>query len=71
MTWCMFASDQSDEKLFHKIRRVAVLIYTANGSKLTYIVSVNCEDIISQPNPYNLLLYVSNESFIKKVRSAT
>ena len=32
------ASDQSDVKLFHKVRRVAVLTYTANGSKLTTIL---------------------------------
>ena len=32
---------------------------------------INYEDIISQLKPYSLLLYVSNESFIEKVRSKT
>ena len=33
----IFASDQSDVKLFHKVKRVATLTYTANGSKLTKV----------------------------------
>ena len=33
-------SDQSDVKLFHKVRKVAVLTYTANGSKLTKVLHV-------------------------------
>ena len=34
MTWCMFASDQSDVKRIHnhKVRRVPLLAYTVNGS---------------------------------------
>ena len=36
MTWCIFASDQSDVMLFHKVKRVVpvLLTSTANGSKL-------------------------------------
>ena len=43
----MFASDQSDMKLFHKVRRMALLNFAANGSKLRKLI--NYEDIISQP----------------------
>ena len=69
MTWCMFPSDQSDVKRSHKVRRVPLLTYTANGLKLRK--NINYEDIISQLKPYSLLLYVSNESFIEKVMSKT
>ena len=48
MTWCIFASDKSDVKLFHKVRRVAVLTYTANGSNRQKYY----EDIILQLKPY-------------------
>ena len=73
MTWCMFANDQSDGKRIHIVRRVPLLTYTANGSKLRKMFEkdVNYEDIISHLKPYSLLLYVSNESFIEKVRSKT
>ena len=40
MTLCIFASDQSDVKLFHKVRRVALLNYTANGSKLRKVLTM-------------------------------
>ena len=53
----MFASDQSDMKLHCKWFKIEK--------------GVNYEDIISELKPYSLLLYVSNESFIEKVRSKT
>ena len=40
MTWCMFASDQSDVKRIHKVRRVPLLTYTANGSKLRKVLTM-------------------------------
>ena len=71
MTWCIFASDQSDLKLFHKVSRMTLLTYTANWFKIEK--DNNYEDIISQLKPYNLLLNVSNEpfNFLDKVRRAT
>ena len=63
----MFASDQSDVKRIHKVRRVPLLTYTATKLRKVF----NYEDIISQLKLYSLLLYVSNESFIEKVRSKT
>ena len=71
MTWCIFASDQSDLKLFHKVSRMTLLTNTANWFKIKK--DINYEDIISQLKPYNLLLNVSNEPFncLDKVRRAT
>ena len=71
MTWCIFASDQSDLKIFHKLSRMTLLTNTANWFKIEK--DINYEDIISQLKPYNLLLNVSNEpfNFLEKVRRAT
>ena len=70
MTWCIFASDQSDLKTFHKLSRMTLLTNTANWFKIEK--DINYEDIISQLKPY-LLLNVSNEpfNFVEKVRRAT
>ena len=70
MTWCIFASDQSDLKIFHKLSRMTLLTNTANWFKIEK--DINHEDIISQLKPY-LLLNVSNEpfNFLEKVRRAT
>ena len=38
LVYKLFASDQSDVELFHKVSRVAVLTCTANGSKLTTVL---------------------------------
>ena len=46
----MFASDQSDVKLFHKVRRVALLTYTANGSKLRKVSTIEEIYIMSAMN---------------------
>ena len=36
----MFASDQSDVQRIHKVRRVPLLTYTANGSKLRKVLTM-------------------------------
>ena len=71
MTWCIFASDQSDLKIFHKGSRMTLLTNTENWFKIEK--DINYEDIISQLKLYNLLLNVSNEpfNFLEKVRRAT
>ena len=40
MIWCMLAIDLSDVKQIHKVRRVPLLTYTANGSKLRKVLTM-------------------------------
>ena len=41
ITRYIFASDQSDEKLFHKVSRMVLLTCAANDSKLRKILTMN------------------------------
>ena len=43
----MFASDQSAVKRIHKVRRVPLLTYTANGSKLRKVLTMKTIQIIT------------------------
>ena len=52
------------------MKRVALLTYTANGSKLRKALTMKTE-INFTDQTIQMLIYVSNESFIEKVRSAT
>ena len=50
MTWCMFASDQSDIKRIHKVRRVPLLTYTVKWFKFKIEKGIKYEVIVSQFN---------------------
>ena len=64
MTWCIFAN----LKLFHSGKSGSLDLHC---KWFKFKKGMNYEHMISQVRPYNLLLNVSNESFIEKVKSAT
>ena len=51
--------------------QIAALDLQCKWFKIEKGTFINYEDIISQLKPYSLLIYVSNESFMEKVRSKT